>query len=142
MRSILAVALTALSIATLACGKDSTAPQASIAGAYNLVTVNNGALPFTFVENSTYKAEIVTWRLTFSDNHTFSSIASTRVTSAGNASMLDVTGTGTYMLSGSALTMVDGSSGGGSRAASLVGNTLTLVVDEISVGTLTYVFQR
>ena len=56
--------------------------------------------------------------------------------------MLDAPGTGTYTLSGSALTMVDGSSGSSSRAASLVGNTLTLVVDEIGAGTLTYVFQR
>ena len=140
MRSLIAILLAALALTVTACGGgDSTGP-ASIAGTYNLQTVNNAPLPFTTSQDATYKAEILSWALTLNDNKSYSYVFRGQSTDNGQTTVNTITSNGTYTVTGLTVDMFD--PGDNSHLAATVdGNALTIVVDG-PVGVFTLRFTR
>ena len=132
---VLSLAVTALA----ACGGDSstTAPtQASIAGTWNLQTVNGAALPFIAAQTGSNKAEITGDVLTVTNSGSFTEITSERITTNGQVSNQSFADAGTYVLNGTAVSFrfnSDGSTGTGT----ISGNTLTVAEDGFS-----YVYKK
>jgi hypothetical protein len=95
--------LTALLIGA-ACGGDSTPPQFSEAGTYNLTSVNGQTLPVTITGTTlgTVVIQSATLALTSGNPSTFS--ATINGTVGGSASMTLASATGTYVRSGTSLT--------------------------------------
>lgn len=125
MRRRLAFALAMITSFVVACGGDSTLPtQASVAGTWNLSTINGSALPFT-VQATNPKIEYLNDQLIVSANGTFTQTANFRVTNNGVVANQPLVDSGSYTLSGTAATFrfnSDGSTGTGT----ISGNTLTV----------------
>ncbi len=129
MRRLLAVALLLVSAS---CSKDSsTNPTASLAGTWNLSTINGSSLPFLLAEADNHvtpptpRIELLDDQIIASSTGTFTENAHARVTDATGAFTVPFTDSGTWTLSGTTITFrfdSDGSSGTGS----LNGNTFTI----------------
>lgn len=125
MRRILVMTFAFATVLLAGCGSDaSTAPtQASIAGVWNLSTINGSPLPFV-LQASAPKIEIMSDQLVVSANGTFTESTVARVTDGATVSTTTIPDAGTYTLNGTAATFTfsDGSSGTGT----LSGNTFTV----------------
>jgi hypothetical protein len=120
----------------VACGSDSATTSSTpgpspAAGTWNLSTVNGSPLPYT-VQASNPKIEYLSEQLVVSSTGTFTQSGTARYTNnVGNVGTQPITGTGTYVLNGTAATFrfnIDGSTGVGT----LIGSTLTLAVSGFS----------
>jgi hypothetical protein len=122
MRKILA--LVALALVASCGGSDSTNPtNASIAGTWNLSTVNGAGLPFVF-QASNPKIELLNDQIIASVAGTFTETYNIRFTSTtGQVTQEAGADAGTYTISGTAISFryADGSSGTGTVS----GNTFT-----------------
>jgi len=132
MRSVIAAC--ALFIAAACGGDDSpTAPtMASIAGTWNLQTVNGSALPFIVAQSGSDKIEVLGDAITVTATGSFTQLTQVRVTQGGQVSTQSIPDAGTYTLNGSAVTFTfnsDGSSGTGT----LNGKSLTVTESGISL---------
>jgi hypothetical protein len=110
-----------------ACGGDgSTGPtQVSVAGTWNLQTVNGSNLPFVVAQTGTDKVELVSDVLTAVPTGSFTDITTIRNTVNGQVTTESEADAGSYTLNGTAVTFTfnsDGSTGTGS----ISGNTLTV----------------
>jgi hypothetical protein len=116
----------ALLALTLACSNDSTAPTAaSVAGTWNLQSVNGTALPFIVAQTGTNKVEITADVLTATPSGSFTEITTIRTTQNGVATTQTSPDAGSYVLNGNNVTFQfqsDGSIGAGT----ISGNTLTV----------------
>lgn len=116
----------ALLALTLACGGDSTGPtEASVAGTWNLQSVNGTALPFIVSQTGTNKVEITADVLTVTSSGSFTEITTLRTTQNGTATTQTVADAGSYVLNGNNATFQfqsDGSIGSGTVS----GSTLTV----------------
>ena len=123
MRRLLSLAL---ALAIVGCGSDSSSEptNASVAGTWSLQSVNGGALPF-ILSPSNPKIELLSNVVNVSANGTWTSTTQTRTTIGTQATTASSTQSGTYTLSGSAVSIrsTDGST---VQAGSVSGNTLTL----------------
>jgi hypothetical protein len=118
----------ALALTLTACGGDSgtTAPtNASLAGTWNLQTVNGAPLPFVFFQAGTDKEEITGDQFTFTSSGSFSQITTLRHTVNGQVSTETDTDAGTYSLNGTAI-VVTFNSDGSSSTGSVSSNTITV----------------
>jgi hypothetical protein len=126
-----------LGLALGACGSDSsTEASATIAGTWNLQSVNGSALPFVILQSGANKAEILSDVITISGTGSFTQTTTVRTTVNGAATTQSVADAGTYTLSGSAITLrfnSDNSTGTGSWS----GNTITATADGFA-----YVYKR
>lgn len=107
-----------------ACGGDSstTPTGASIAGTWNLTSVNGASLPFV-VQAANPKVEVLSDVLTISAAGTFTQATSIRLTQGTSVTTQNATDAGTYTLNGTAASFrftSDGSTG----TATISGNTL------------------
>jgi len=131
MRRILVSVFTAATVLLSACGSDSTtAPTpTSIAGTWNLTTVNGAALPF--VLQASPKIEILSDQIVILANGTFTQSTQARLTNGTTITTQTIPDGGTYSLNGTAATFVfsDGSSG----TATVSGSTLTIADARISL---------
>jgi hypothetical protein len=113
------------------CGSDgSTAPTpTSIAGTWNLTSVNGAALPFV-VQAANPKLEILSEQLVLNTNGTFTQTAQVRITEGTAVTNQAIADAGTWTLSGTAATFVwnDGSTG----TATVSGNKFTVGEDGFS----------
>jgi hypothetical protein len=131
MKSLIAACLLVLA----ACGGDDgpTAPtMASIAGTWNLQTVNGSPLPFTVAQSGADKIEVLGDAITVTATATFTQLTQVRVTQGGQATTQSVADAGSYTLSGKTVTFTfnsDGSSGTGT----LNGTTLTVTDSGIAL---------
>ena len=122
-------------LCTAACGGDDspTAPtMASIAGVWNLQTVNGSPLPFVAAQSGSDKIEVLGDAITVTANATFTQLTQLRVTQGGQTSTQSVPDAGSYTLTGKTVTFTfdsDGSSGTGT----LNGNVLTVAESGISL---------
>jgi hypothetical protein len=111
---------------TLACSNDSTGPtQTSVAGTWNLQSVNGTALPFVLAQTGTNKVEITADVLTVTSSGSFTEITTVRTTQNGSATTQTSPDAGSYVLNGNNVTFQfqsDGSVGSGTVA----GSTLTV----------------
>jgi hypothetical protein len=118
----------ALALTLAGCGGDSgptTPTNASIAGTWNLQTVNGAPLPFLFFQAGTSKQEITADQFTFTSSGGFTQITTLRNTDNGQVSTETDTDAGTYSLNGTAITVTFNSDGSSSTAA-VSGNTMTV----------------
>jgi hypothetical protein len=130
MRRLLALALL---LASVSCSKDSsTNPTTeSLAGTWNLSTINNLPLPFLLAEADlqtvppTPRIELLNDQIVATSAGTFVEIANARITDGTGTFTVPFTDKGTWTLSGNTITFhfdSDGSSGTGT----LSGNTFTI----------------
>lgn len=135
-RSILtAAAVTLLAVGTSACGGDkATGPGGSIAGTYNLQTVNGAAPPVILLQIGAYKLEVTAANLVVNSNNTFSSSSTYRETDAGTTTTSTSVCAGTYTRNGNSLTFTEPETsnedcGGTYTGTWSNGNTLTVALD-------------
>src|SRR5262249_43940512 len=89
----------------VACGSDSVTAPATIVGTWHMATVNAKPLPFVFFEDGTDKIEIMSGELIFRDGGAFTENLAFRFTEAGRVTSESAAGSGTYTVSGSAVTL-------------------------------------
>jgi hypothetical protein len=118
-------------VTVLGCGGDSsTSPKdTAVTGTYNLKTVNRIPLPFIVLQSDSVKYEILNDAFTLKDDKTWSESGSTRTTYAGEVSTDAIADSGTYVLSGTRITLI---STNGSVDGTVGGGTLTLVNDAVA----------
>jgi hypothetical protein len=116
----------ALVALTVACGDSTTEPtMSSIAGTWELQTVNGAALPYVIFQQGTEKVELTADVFAVTSAGTFTQLSTVRTTSNGQTETETIPDAGTYTLVGTALTFKfnsDQSTGTGSVS----GNTLTV----------------
>ena len=117
-RRLALLALGALTMfGTTACGDDEpSGPGASVAGTYNLSTVNGDPIPSTVYEGSDlgfyYKVEVVSGVLTLRANGTFDDVTTIRETEGTSAPESSVVqASGTFVRAGNTLTLTEQESG-------------------------------
>jgi hypothetical protein len=119
------LALAALILAA-SCGGDSTAPTTvSVAGTWNLQTINGTALPYVLEQTGADKTEITSDVFNVASTGSFTQTTTVRFTQNGAVTTQSVADAGSYTVSGTAVNFTfnsDGSTGTGS----LSGNTLTV----------------
>ena len=120
----------AASFSLVACGGDSTAPQPSIGGTYNLRTINGANLPFTNFQSATEKDEIITDVITASGG-SFTELTTYRITVNGQVTSQTGSDAGSYVTTGTNVSwsLNSGSSGTGT----ISGNTFIMAFPGISL---------
>lgn len=117
--------LVALAVA-VACGSDSTTQPtiASVAGTWNLQSVNGSPLPFTLTQTGSDRLELLSDVVTANANGTYTEVAQFRTTVNGQSSTSTESDAGTFTLNGTAVSLTGTQTGNINGALS--GNTLTL----------------
>lgn len=126
MRKLIAV-LALLLLPLSACGGDSTGPDNSFAGSYELRSIGGSPLPFTVIQVGADRLEVVSGTLTINEDGTFSDRATFRITESGNVTTEQEAVAGTYTRNNNAFTFSD--TDGDVYSGSLQGNTMTVTVE-------------
>ena len=128
MRKILISTIAATVIAVAGCGGgDSTGPVATIAGTYDLKTVNSAALPFVALDDASGKFEILADTYNLSEDGTYTNPTQLRITYPGSAPSVEVlTSTGTYTRSGSSITLTSSDDPTDKITGTIASGTMTL----------------
>lgn len=138
LRGLVTLSATVLAFATVACGGGSDGPtaptQASLAGTWDLKTVNGSNLPFTMGQLGADKVELTSSVLTVS-GASFAEIYTTRETINGVVTNYSYSDAGSYTINGTAVTFTYNSGEGGTGTVS--GNTFTL-----AEGGFSFVYQK
>ena len=130
LRSLTMAAAALLMIGTSACGGDkSTGPNGTLAGTYDLKSVNGTAPPVTVFQAGTYRVQVTDGEIDLEANNTFNVSFTVRETDVGE----DITTTsicpGTYTQSGNTITFTEPETedcGGSYVGTWSNGNTLTI----------------
>jgi hypothetical protein len=131
MRSFAKLALLGLLVTAAACGGDGPSAPTSIAGTYNLQTIDGDEPPVTVWDEPGLKIEIISGNFVLAANETFTTTVNLRETSDGQVQTDSETLSGTYSVSGSTVTFV--LADGDSETATIAGDTLTFTDGESSV---------
>ena len=127
-------------VATVAaCGGDSsTEPggSSSPVGAYSITTVNGKTLPASLFADGAYNYEVTAGKLTLTNDGKYLAITNTRQTLPGNVENFVDTVGGTWLLSGTTVSMTNPSDGSTGTAAWSNG-TLTISVIDGGITTTT-----
>jgi len=123
--------LLALPLALAACGgsdNSSTGPTlASVAGTWNLSTVNGAPLPYTISNNGGLKTEVLSAVTIVTANGTFNEVQQIRTTFNGQATVTSLPTSGTFSLSGTLVTL--NITGSGTLSGTLTNSTTFAVTD-------------
>jgi hypothetical protein len=92
-------------VTAIACG-DSTAPTASVAGTWSLVSVNGTPLPYTLSQGDLGSTQITSGKLVVSRAWTFTDSTTVTSTFNGQKSMATAADSGSYLLSGNSVKFV------------------------------------
>ena len=116
-RSLVRVAMLAAATASVmvaaACGGDSPSSpggppgQSSPVGSYAIASVNAKPLPFAMFSDTNYLYEVTSGSISLTADGKYASVMSFRQTIPGNVSVFVDTASGTWVLSGSAVTFTD-----------------------------------
>lgn len=134
MRRIASVLALTLATVLAACGSSdkATGPTAAtLAGVWNLQTINGNNLPYPVVAVGADHIDVVSDVITANANGTFSQLTTLKITQSGQTQTQTQPDNGTWSLSGTAVTFSfqsDGSTGTGT----LNGNTLTVAEGGLS----------
>jgi len=125
MHRMLATVFTVATVLLAGCGGDAGTPpmQATLAGTWNLATVNGTPLPFV-IQPANPKIEILSDKLVLTASGSFAHSILARQTSGGTITTQNIEDGGTYQASGTtaSFTFNDGSLGTGT----VDGNSLTV----------------
>lgn len=100
-------AVVSVSVSAGACGGDSaTDPSVSVAGTYNLSTVNGSSPPVTLVSVTSYSLRVTSGNLIISASNTWSNSTTLEETEAGQTTTETLVCSGTYTRNGPSLTLV------------------------------------
>lgn len=110
-------------VSVIACG-DSTGPGGDPVGSWELETINDEQLPYTFFQFGTIRSEILSGRLIVRSDGTYENTSTTRDTDGSTVTTTTETFTGTWTASGGSLTLTDDEDGSQING-SVSGNTLT-----------------
>ena len=131
-RSLVMAAFALLTIGTTACGGgDKSTGPGSLAGTYDLQSINGMTLPVTVYQEGSYKVEVTDGSVTMNADNTFLGSTTIRESDAGGSSSSSVVCPGTYTRNGSAITFAESPSSdddcGGTYAGTWSnGNTITV----------------
>jgi hypothetical protein len=131
MRTLLAVCAVLLA---LGCG-DSTAPAGSVAGTWNLKTVNGFSVPFVSPQGGGSTVELTSDVITATASGTFTQMTVVKTTTGGQVTIDSIPDAGTYTISGHTVTF-DFTSDAPTGSGDLDGSTLTVRTD------ITLVYKR
>lgn len=122
-----------LTAVLIGCGSDSsTGPSsATIAGTWNLQSINGTTLPFTLAQTGANKIELTSDIIVVSGTGSFTQTSTLRTTDNGQVTTQSVADAGTYTLNGSAVTL-RWNSDGSISTGSWVGNTITATGDGLA----------
>jgi len=114
----------------LACGGDSSTSLANVPvpGTYTLRTINRLSLPYTILQQDSVKVELMGDSFTLADDRTWSEFGTRRITFSGQVVTDTIAFTGTYVLSGTSITLI---AANGSTDGTIGGGTLTLTNDAV-----------
>jgi hypothetical protein len=122
--------LTLLAMSVIGCGDDGTGPG-SVAGRYELRTVNGGNVPYVLVSLGNDRFEVTSGSMQISKDNSFSVVLNTKTTESGATTSDSQTTTGTWALTGNQITFMDGS--GTNTTGVITGDQLTVVEEGISL---------
>jgi len=136
MRKLLVMAFALATVVVAGCSSDtSLAPsQASIAGAWNLASIDGLDLPYV-AQAANPKIEVVSDQLLVDADGTFTESAQLRYTDGSTVTMRPYADSGTYMVSGTTASF--GWSNGSIGTAKISGRTITVDLEGYS-----YVFTQ
>ena len=111
-----------------ACGHDSVGPSlapSTIAGTYDLTTVDGQVLPFTALDLGAYQAKLVSGTLKLSTDGTYSFQFSIRIEDSGNVRTAADSDSGLWNVNDNAVTLAS-TQGDISRTGTVSGTVMTL----------------
>src|SRR5512143_2292415 len=122
----------------IACGSDSPSQptSASVAGTWNLQTINGTALPYVITQSDTTKVELVSDVVTAVATGSYTEITQVRTTVGGQVMNESFPDAGSFTLNGTAV-VFQSNSDGSQTTGSVSGNTFTLAGDGFA-----YVYKR
>ena len=94
MNRIKSMLVAVASLATVACGDSSTSASATLAGTWNMTSVNGSSLPYT-IQAANPKIEILNEQIIFSSAGTYTVTGNGRITSGGTVTNQPITDSGT-----------------------------------------------
>lgn len=127
MRTFVRLALLGLVTAATACGDKDPGEPISIAGTYQLQSVNGQSPPVTVAEDPGFKVEVLSGNFILAGNGNFTTTVDFRFTVSGEVTTDSDTYPGTYSVSGSTVTFKYDD--GDTETATISGNTLTFNSD-------------
>lgn len=122
-RKVAAIGMLGLAAAACGGGDDGINEPASIAGTYNLQTIDGQAPPVVVYEEPGFKVEITSGNFILAASGSFSTTIGWRLTENGVVTTETESFPGTYTVNGSTVNFAY--SDGDSDSATLAGNTLT-----------------
>jgi hypothetical protein len=114
-----------IGVLTMACGDSPTEVQASVAGTWELSTVNGANLPYVITQSGADKIELTADVITATSTGSFTQQTTIKTTQNSQVTTQTLPDAGSYVMNGTAVTFTfnsDGSSGTGS----LSGDTMTV----------------
>lgn len=128
MRKILISTIAATVIAIAGCGGgDSTAPTATVAGTYDLKTVNSAVLPFLAQNDASGKIEVLADTYNLTENGTYTNPTQVRITFPGSPPSVEVlTSNGTWTSSGNSITLTSSDDPTDKVSGAIASGTMTL----------------
>jgi len=119
-------------LGALACSSDSSGPEVSVVGTWQLQTVNGQGLPYVAAQAGSDKVELTADVLTVAAGGAFTQLTTIRITSGGTVTTQSIPDAGTYTINGTAVSFTfqsDGSSGTGTLSE----NSLTVAAQGFSL---------
>ena len=123
------ITLAGIVLALAACGSDSgvgpTAAPATVAGTYNLTTVDGQALPFTVLDLGAYQAKLAAGTLTLKADGTYTFQFGIRIEDSGNVRSVSQSDGGVWKTNAGAITLTSNEASV-TRTGAVSGGLMTL----------------
>jgi hypothetical protein len=131
MRRFPALAAVAAILSVAACGDSPTETSGSVVGTWHLQTINGTAPPFTLINTTDYRFEVLAGVLDIDSDGTYANTYTYRETENGIATTYSETDIGTWAQSGSTIILEDEE--GFQAEANFSGNQLTFTESGFTV---------
>jgi hypothetical protein len=138
MKKILVFAVASMVAVVSACGSSATGPGSSIAGTYNLQTVNSAPLPFTLQDDANSRIDVLADVYVLAGDGTYTNATTERITPVGGTARVTILNqNGTYKRIGPSVSLTDAVDLTDKVSGTINGDVLSL-----SVTGLLLVYQR
>jgi hypothetical protein len=130
------ITLIGIAFTLAACGRDSVGPAAApttVAGTYNLTTVDGQVLPFTVLDLGAYQAKLASATLNLKADGTYSFQFGIRIEDSGNIRSTSDSDAGLWNASANAITLTS-NEGSVTRTGTVAQGTMTLQSSTLVLG--------